>query len=207
MKRTAAFVPVIALSLVAAGFWQQSSKVDFKTSVEKATKNYEAKNYGEALKHLRNATQVVTNARADAIRAALPAAPSGMKVEDTKNQDSNNSFLMGGLGCQVERRYTTENGEKNISLKVQADSTFVGMLLPMLTNPVLVQSQGGEILEYGKNKAVLTKQGDDGKNWKLQIIVDAAHLIEIECTGFDRDGLLKIFDDTAVGKLAKELGN
>jgi hypothetical protein len=92
---------------------------------------------------------------------------------------------------------------------VQADSPMVAMMLPMLTNPIAVQASHGELLSYdgGKQKAVLTKQGDDGKSWKLQIVVDNAHLVEVDAQGVERATLLKVFDDAAVAKLAKELMN
>jgi hypothetical protein len=70
-----------------------------------------------------------------------------------------------------------------------------------------VQASGGEVLEYGKQKAVLSKQGDDGKSWKLQIVIDQAHLVDVDATGITRDALLKVFDEAAVAKLAKELMN
>lgn len=204
MNLKALTVPALALTLVAAGAWQQSTKVDFKTSLEKANKAYEQKAYGEAMRQIRSALQLVQTARADAVRVAMPAAPAGLKIEDSKNDEA---LLFAAIGCQVDRRYADESGNKSLKLSVQADSPFIAGVLPMLTNPVIVQANHGEILEYGKNKAVLSKDGDDGKNWKLQIVVDNQHLINVEANGFEKAELLKMFDDAAVGKLAKEISN
>lgn len=183
---------------------QTTVQVDYKSSIEKASKAYDAKAWGECMKNLRVAVQAALKQRTDAIRAAMPAAPAGMKTED---EESSDVFLV-GIGCQVARRYQTEDGEKNFRLQVQADYTMMPALLPMLTTPEIVRANKGEMLEYaGKHKAVLTKQGDDGKQWKLQIVVDNLHMVEIDAQGFDRAALLKVFDDAAVGKLAKELMN
>jgi hypothetical protein len=186
---------------------QQTVQIEYKGSVDKATKAYDQKAWGECVKQLRNAMMAAQKQRTDAIRAAMPAAPAGMKFEDDKNDNEAANMWVAGIGNQVTRNYRNDDGDRSISLRVQADSPMVAMMLPMLTNPVAVQASHGEMLTYDKQKAVLTKQGDDGKNWKLQIVVDSAHLIEIDAQGFDRAGLLKVFDDAAVGKLAKELMN
>jgi len=185
---------------------QQTVQIEYKGSVDKATKAYDQKAWGECVKQLRNAMMAAQKQRTEAIRAAMPAAPAGMKFEDDKN-DNDANLWVAGIGNQVTRNYRTDDGDRSISLRVQADSPMVAMMLPMLTNPVAVQASHGEMLTYDKQKAVLTKQGDDGKSWKLQIVVDSAHLIEIDAQGFDRVALLKMFDDAAVGKLAKELMN
>ena len=205
-KHTVLGLPVLAACLLAAAAVQQSTKVDFKTSIEKATKANEGKAWGECLKQLRNAMQLVQQSRIDAIRAALPGAPTGMKQEDVKSTDAGMLFAMTWI-CEVERRFHSDDGEKQITLKVQADSPTIAAMIPMIMNPMVVQASGGEVLEYGKNKAVLSKQGNEGKSWKLQIVIDQAHLIDVDSNGIDKDALLKVLDDAAVAKIAKELGN
>ena len=198
-------VPLLALGLVAAGAVQKSTKVDFKKSLESAQKAYDTKAYGAALRDLRGALGVLSQLRVEAIRQTLPAAPTGLKFEDQHTDQG--ALGMFGAGNEVQRNYQDSSGEKRMNLRVQADSPLIGAMLAMLTNPAVLQAEpNAELLEYGKHKAVLHLDKAE-KTCRLQIVIENAHLVEVDTNGLTRDELLKVFDDAAVEKIAKELTN
>lgn len=180
-------------------------EASFADAVAAATKAFDAKEYGAAITALQNAIRAVQKLQRVAILAALPQ-PAGFTVRDDEAREDEGMpgfATMAALGLTVGRHY--EHADKRIDTEVLANSPMVAMVAMMLANPALVQADGGEVVEYGKHKALLKKSGDTGH--ELTIVLFDKHLVKATCEGMTADDLLVVFDQATVDRLEKALGN
>ncbi|GAB4151128.1 MAG: hypothetical protein Fur0037_19850 [Planctomycetota bacterium] len=177
----------------------------FAEALAQAQKAFEAKDYGAAMSSLQAAMQAVQKLQRRAILASMPR-PAGFEFEDEGDQDAGaNPFgaSMAALGTTVSRKYTHESG-KGFEIEVMANSPLVSMMGMMFSNPALATADGGEMIEYGKHKAILKKEGDDGR--ELTILMNGKHVVKVTSHGITDDELLKIFDQACIDAMEKPLG-
>lgn len=193
-------VPVLAQKRAAA-----TKEATFPEAVEQARKAFDSKEYGAAISALQAAIRAAQKLQRVAILAALPT-PDGFAVRDEEvKDDAGLPFVatMAALGLNVTRHY--EKGDTRIEVEVTANSPMVSMMSMMLANPSLVKADGGEIVEYGKHKALLKKNGDSGH--ELTILMFDKHVVKVTCEAMSADDLLVVFDQAAVDRLEQALGN
>ncbi len=178
----------------------------FPEAVEQAKKAFDSKEYGAAISALQAAIRQAQKLQRVAILAALPQ-PEGFTSHDEDAPDQAGlpfAASLAVMGSTVTRHY--EKGDsKRIDAEITANSPMVPMLAMMFANPAVVKADGGEIVEYGKHKALLKKNGDNGH--ELTILLFDKHVVKATCQDLTADELLVVFDQAAVDRLEKALGN
>ncbi len=177
----------------------------FPEAVEQAKKAFDGQEYGAAVSALQAAIRQVQKLQRTAVLEALPK-PDGFTFTNEEPQGEEANPFAAGLaimGMTVNRSYT-KGEDKRIDVEVMANSPMVGMMSMMLANAAVVKADGGEIVEYGKHKALLKKAGDDGH--ELTILMHDKHLVKATVRGMTADELLALFDQAAVDRLEKPLG-
>ena len=177
----------------------------FPEAVEQAKKSFDAQEYGAAVTALQAAIRAVQKLQRTAILTALPK-PEGFTIRDEeppKDDPASNPFAM-TMGMVVLRHYDKGDG-KSINLEVMANSPMAPMLAMMFANPSIVKADGGEIVEHGKHKALLKKNGDTGQ--ELTILLFDKHVVKATAESMTAEELLAVFDQAAVDRVEKALGN
>lgn len=174
----------------------------FAEAVEAAKKGVEAEKFGAAIGALQAAIVDLQKKQRTAVLAALPK-PDGWTFEDQQAEQGNEMVAasLAAMGTTVTRRYS--RGEHSMQVDITANSPMVGMMAALFNSPALVEADGGEIVKYGPHRAILKKVGD---RQELQLLMYDAHLIKVDASGLDADGLLKVFDQAFVDRLEKPLG-
>lgn len=184
---------------------QKKGPADFQTTLQSAGKAWQEADYGACIRELQTCMDLALEKRAEAIRAALPAAPDGWKVLEEK-QAANaaaNPFaaaMAGAVGSIVQKRYREGGGRGTIDVTVTADSPLVSMLSMVMANPAA--DPNAEAVKYGEHRALLKKEGG---GWNLQILVSEKHVVEVRTNIEDEERLFQLFDQAAVDRLAAAL--
>ena len=184
--------------------------VSFTQRLDNAKRAFEGQAYGVCMKELQEALALCSEKRAEAIVNALPAAPEGWeKVPDKRPEggalgNPMAAAMSASVGSIVSCSYRRPGSQDRVQVTVTADSPIVSMFNMWVANPAAL-GEGAELVEYEHDdKAVLKK---NGARLELQILVSKAHLCEVNAQGLDEDGLFKLFDQAAVDRLRKALGN
>lgn len=194
-------VPGLAQKRAAA-----TKEASFPEAVEQAKKAFDGKEYGAAISALQAAIRAAQKLQRVAILAALPQ-PEGFRVEDEAVQDTEGlpfAASMAVMGSVITRHYQKGDSTR-IDVEIMANSPMVPMLTMMIANPAMVKADGGEIVEYGKHKALLKKNGDSGH--ELTILLFDKHVVKATCQDMTADQLFAVFDQAAVDRLEQALGN
>ena len=181
-----------------------AKEATFPEAVEQAKKSFDAQEYGAAVTALQAAIRAVQKLQRTAILTALPK-PEGFTVRDEEppKDDASNPFAM-TMGMVVLRHYDKGDG-KSINVEIMANSPMAAMLAMMFANPSIVKADGGEIVEYGKHKALLKKNGETGQ--ELTILLFDKHVVKATAESMTAEELLGVFDQAAVDRVEKALGN
>ncbi|MCP3915832.1 MAG: hypothetical protein GY711_09770 [bacterium] len=207
------YIPLALCAAAAIAVAQErvkpKSAADFPKTIEAASKAWTAGHYGRCLDNLRTAIGLVSNKRAEAIRAALPGAPAGFEVVPERKTDATaNPYLSGVtamVGSNVTRKYRETDGRASMNVSVTSDSPMIGMFSTYAANPALL-GPDAELIKYGSHTAVLRKEGG-GKQHTLQLLIEGKHMCETKLRGRDDEFLLKVWNQAAVDKLAAALMN
>ena len=158
--------------------------------------------YGLAMNRTRELLGVLAPKWTEAILAALPAAPEGYEVVPQKKQNANAGGMLAAMatsmGTVIEQKYKGADG--TLQVTVTADSPLVQMFGMWVSNPALL-GEGAELVKYGSYNAILKQEGS---GWSLQILIGNS-LVEAKGRKASDELLLKMFDQAAVDRLAKEL--
>jgi len=195
---------MFVLLIVAPTITQQREKKkgppQFKPEMEAAMKAFDAKKYGACAEHLRRANVAVTVIRRDLILAAFPDLGPDFKVKDKKQQEEMlNNPMAAAMPAMVtgtiERTYTA--GRRRLQVRLMLDSpmakTFAGIL-------GVAHDKNTEIITYNASKATLKTRGSD--SYEFRMILNNAHVLEVDSRGFTDGELLQVFSQEAVDKIA-----
>lgn len=198
---------ILPLALVAVLPFQErikpgANKPKFDETLKAVEASWNAENYGDCVKKLQALTTLAMEKHAEAIRAALPAAPAGYEMVPKKKEA--NPFagaLMSTVGNLIEARYR-KSGSGEISVEVMANSPMVQMLGMMFSNPAMLE-EGSELVKYNAHTAILKTSGS---RLELQILIHEAHVVTVRWPDADADALFAMWNQAAVDKLAGVLG-
>lgn len=195
---------VALLAVPAVAQTRSAPKKDptFPEAVEQAKQAVADEKYGSAVSSLQAAIRAVQKAQRAAILAGLPK-PEGFEIEDEEPSDSTDAWAgVAAFGMTVQRHYRAD--DKSIDVEVMANTPAVQMISMMFANPAIIESDGGEVVQYGQHKAVLKKT--DEASYELQILMHDKHLVKVTSHGLTDEELLKTFDQAFVDRMEKPLG-
>lgn len=205
-RRTLALLllPALCLSATLPLVQERVSKKgppEFAEVHAEVARAFNAGKFGTAMNKAKELLSVVQTAWTKEILAALPAAPEGFEIVPQKKQNAQAAgfaaAMSGAMGTVIEQSY--KSGGKRITATIQADSPLIQMFSMWVANPAML-GDDAELIKYKEHNAVLKKQG---RGFSLQILIGSS-LVEAKGDATD-DQLLKMFDQTAVDKLAAVL--
>ncbi len=194
----------------AAGFLAQErlkprGPADFESVHAAVAEHWKAERWGKCFASARDLIGVISVRRAQAIRAALPAAPAGYTVvppDDDASSQTNPMLLTmaAGVGSVTEQSYS--GAGKDIRVTITADSPMLQMFNMVLQNPALLQPHQ-ELIKYTECTALLETQGEQ---INLQFLIGDS-LVQANFFSETSDFALAMFDQKAVTKLHAVLTN
>lgn len=210
-KRSLPIAAILATLVLTSAALQKRTKTttaaDFPGLMKSASAAWDAGQYGECLANLKVATGLANEMRSKAIRDALPAAPTGWKLEPAKkNAAAGNAMaqaLGGAIGNLTQARYSEEGGRGSVDVTMTADSPIVQMFNMMVTNSAML-GENAELIEYEAHRAVLKKERN---GLSLEILIHKKHMCAIKVRGMEEDALFAMFNQATIDKLAAILGH
>lgn len=166
----AAIAAALALGLATA----QASADEVEESIDAALKAYRAGDVKKAKEELDFAAQLVSQLRAESLRALLPAPMPGWQREDEAG-DMQAMSAFGG-GQMAGARYT--RGDDSVEIQIMADNQMVTAMGAMFSNMALLGSVGN-VKRIGDEKVVVTPDG------QVQSLVDGRIMVQIGGTADD----------------------
>ena len=182
-----------------------ASPADFPGILKEVTATWNAGQFGACLAHLKKANGLVLEKQSGAIRAALPVAPAGWKMDPAKKNSGGDAMaaaFAGAIGNVTQVNYGEEGGRGSVSVSLVSDSPMVQMFNMWAANPAML-GDGGELIEYEAHTAVLKKERS---GFNLSILIHKKHMCTIKVRGMDEDALFAMFNQSVVDELAKVLG-
>lgn len=200
-----ALVVVSTGTLLLTGFTQERTKPKAPATVPeiltRAGTSFGEGRFSACLADIREASALVMAERVKAIRAALPAAPSGMEKAAPDDSDMGGfaAAFASTVGTIVNQDYTSDS--KSIGVVVTIDSPMAQMFGMMLANPALLEP-GSELIKYGPHKGVLKDSGSG--SYELQLMLENT-MVQVSSNGLSDDELLAFMDQEAVDALVAAL--
>src|SRR5690606_36385801 len=146
LRSAAAGLSMLLLAPVAAAD-------EIADDIRNALALYEAGKVNEANDALDFASQLLAQAKAKGLTAFLPAPQSGWTAEDEESAGA-----MYGVGISAARNYRKDN--QNVEVRIIGDSPMMQAMSMLFSNPAMVGASGGKLQRLGKQRAVVTQDGD-----------------------------------------------
>lgn len=176
MKTHFAALASVAL-LVATHAAEPKKPEPFEDVLREAVKEYRAGKIDQAREALARATKILDEHRAGTVVNTFPEAPEGWSTGDVEKVEI--AQVLGG-GHTVKRTYREKKGDKEIVLEVIYDSAFGKLLMGLLVNDALAETQGFKIRKIGGERALFKETAEGGE---LNLSVDDSVLVKLTGKG------------------------
>lgn len=163
----------------AISLWASAAPVgaadDVTDAIEQALQAYNDKDYSLAVGQLDTASQLIRQARADALAELLPDAPSGWTAEEPESSAQS----MGAYSMVTAQRQYRKGDETSVRIEIQTDSPFLQQVMAFINTPMMAASSGAKLQIINKQKA-LVQYDAANKSGNIQIVVGGVTLVKIE---------------------------
>lgn len=168
MKRHGvSFAPIVVALALAGG---PAAADEVEEALDLALEAYRAGDLTLAQEELDFASQLIKQQKASALGRYLPEALPGWVRHD---DDSGGGGPFGGMMASATYLSEGEGDRKRVGVQIMANSQMVASMAAMFANPAMLGTQG-ELKRIGRQKVILTKQGE------LQAIIDNRILVTID---------------------------
>lgn len=189
----------LVLGATLGAFAQQRIKpkgvADFDTLYAAVGQHWKASNWGQCYTGARDLLGVISQRRAQAIRAAMPD-PEGYRREAEPQDDPQATAMLAamtaGIGNVIQQEYSGPDG-KHLRITVTADSPMLAMFRMVLDNPAMLQ-KNQELVKYTEGNALLETQGTQVT---LRILFGET-MVEAEFDQADADHALAVMTQQVV---------
>jgi hypothetical protein len=151
--------------------------------INEAIKLYQAGDYAGAMTELDYASAQIRQLRAGTMSNVLPEPLAGWKADDAETTAMGSGMLGGITGAS--RNYRKDDARLSVSLV--SDSPMLAMFGMMAANPMMMGGSGQQAVRVKGHRGVLEWQGDSGS---LNLVVDGAVLVTVECSGCNKEDLV-----------------
>ncbi|MBS1269994.1 MAG: hypothetical protein MAG794_00946 [Gammaproteobacteria bacterium] len=160
------FKPLLP-ALVAGLLAMPAMADDFTESVEMALDAYAAGDIKTAKEEIDFAAQILSQMKAEGLKAFLPQPFDGWEHKDDDDGDAMAAFGGGQMAKAVYR-----DGDDDVEIQLMADNQMVTALGTMFRNSALMASMG-RVKRINHQKVVITNDGE------IQNLVDGRIMIQI----------------------------
>lgn len=180
-----------AFFLMSAALMAETPKPEpFEDALREAVKQYRAGKIEEARAAMDKAKGVLDQQQATLIKSTLPDAPEGWKAESIKTEDV--PALMGG-GRVMKRSYLQKDGAKEMLLEVIYDSPTVKLIIGLVANDTVAESQGFKVKRVSGDRALIKQNGE---SIEVNLPLDERILVKITGNhGASEEDALKLIRD------------
>ncbi|MBN8457678.1 MAG: hypothetical protein J0M04_07565 [Verrucomicrobia bacterium] len=145
----------------------------FEDALREAVKEYRAGKLDKARAALDQAAALLDKHQTGKVADTFPDPPEGWIVGDVEK--SNIPDYLGG-GRTIKKTYREKAGKKEIVLEVIVDSSYAKLLVGLVSNDAIAESQGFEVKKIGGDRALL-------KGNELNLPVDERFLVKLTGKG------------------------
>ncbi|MDY0362698.1 MAG: hypothetical protein RBR08_14700 [Desulforegulaceae bacterium] len=155
-------------------------------SINEGLEYYKSGDFTSSVSSLRYATQLIQQKKGESLETILPEALPGWTSNPATSNAAAGEFFGGGLSA--EKSYNKENS--SISIQILADSPMMQGVMMMISNPMLVSSDGGKLKKIKNQKAVV-RYNEMNKGGEIQIVVVNRFLVTISGNSVTEDELVE----------------
>lgn len=176
---------------------------DYDSVYAAINEHWKAGHWGKCHASARELLALISKRRGVEIRKAMPV-PAGLVADPVAEADPQAAAMMAAFSASVGNviEQTWRGGDKEVRVTVTTDSPMLQMFRMIVQNPAMLQPNQ-ELVKYAECQAVLET---DGGQVTLRFLLDES-LVEGNFQGYDADGALKVFDQSAVTKLYAAITN
>lgn len=150
---------------------------DVTDAIAEAQQAYEEGDLAYAKESLDFASQLISQQKAGALVSYLPEPLDGWTAQEAQSE-SIGAAMFGG-GTTASRLYQKDGASVNITYT--ADSPMIAQMAAMITNPALVGANGGKLMRFGRQKAMIDDSGT------VQFMVDNRVMVQVEGDASEED--------------------
>ena len=180
LRKFILFILVIAMVFPVMGVRAD----DVTDSIREAEKQYNSKNYNEAVKELEFATQLIRQKKSEKIKKLMPEALPGWTAGEAKATTAGSMYLGGGI--HVTRKYT--RGDEEVSIELTMDNPMMQTFMAAINNPMLAGPDAKLTRIHGQ-RAIL-KYDSSNQRGELNIAFQRKVLISVKGDNIEMDKVL-----------------
>jgi len=170
-------VCLASLGFLASVHAVEPKKEPFEDSLRDAVKEYRAGKFDKAREALDHASKILDEKRSGKMVNTFPDAPDGWIAGEIEKVEI--PQILGG-GSTIKKTYREKAGTKEITLEVIHDSGYGKLLMGLLADDVVAESQGFKVRKIGSDRALLKETADGGE---LDMPVEETILVKLTGKG------------------------
>lgn len=164
-------------------------------AVNAGLKHYQAGEFSQATAQLDYASTLIRQEKAEQVKQAFPAAPSGWTAEDASAEAAASSMFGGGISAN--REYN--KGDMTIRMELVMDSPMLQAVSGMLSNPSMIAMSGGKVI---KIQGISAMSRDDGSgNLEVQFIAPSNALVTVRGPSSEQAAVMQLANAVDFKKL------
>ncbi len=157
MKHQIRFLlPLVGVAFAIAAVTSPVSADDITDEIEAALLFYQDGDISQAKEALDFASQLLAQKKAESLGSYLPEPLDGWSIVDTDTSAAGAAMFGGG----VTATQTYSNGSTDCTVTLVGDSPMLQMMAMMFSNPSAVGASGGRMQRVGRQKAIITAEGE-----------------------------------------------
>jgi hypothetical protein len=147
---------------------------DVTDQIDGAVKLYKEGKFSQAASELDFAVQQIREKQGEQLKAVFPKPLPGWSAEEPEVSAGAASMFGGGISASMKYQKAAPTakpsggGEESemenpeVEIEMMTDSPLLQGMLPLLTNPALMGSQGGKLIKVKTYRGISKKAGDGG---------------------------------------------
>jgi hypothetical protein len=145
---------------------------DVDTAIDQGKELYKSGNFKQAITQLEYAAGLIREMRGNSLSNFLPPALPNWSMDESESHSA--GAAMFGGGTNVSRAY--HKGDTTVRISITADSPMLQSIMMMLSNPFILQSQGGKLRMIKGQQVVFNQDG-------AMAVINNSYLVQVEKDG------------------------
>ncbi len=152
-------------------------------SAKAGLKYYQAGKLRKAMQEFQFAAAQLRQRWAQQLGRVLPPPPAGWRAPKSRPRAMGQAYLGGGTAAS--RSYYPPSGGGRVRIQLLGDSPLMRSMAMMMSNPMMMQQGGAQVVRVGGERARLH---DQGRRVELMMLIDNQMLIMVTAQGLADNG-------------------